>query len=46
MGSGWPTIFENTLMLHQQGLQIAPYFVKWQLAKIEEGKTCKIFGGK
>ena len=23
---------ENTLMLNKQDLQLAPYFVKWQLA--------------
>ena len=22
---------ENTLMLYQQGLQLGPYFVKWQM---------------
>ena len=31
MDLGWPMFSENTLMLHQQDLQLGPYFVKWQL---------------
>ena len=29
---GGAMIYENTLMLYQQDLQLVPYFVKWQMA--------------
>ena len=32
MGSGWPMLSENTLMLYQQDLQLGPNFVTCQLA--------------